>query len=190
MDIFTAIENRRSCRNFLPEPVSDEEIEKILETATWAPSPLNMQPWEFIVITNKEMKEKIFSEADRCRKWGIEASGWKWLEKYHLGFLKTAPVIVAVLGNPKKSGLDTFQEEGGIGYQQACAAAVQNMLLGAHALGFASLWFTMFDKKAMREILSITQEKTPLALICLGKPGGEIPRTARKDIKEKITFVK
>ena len=88
MDIFTAIKERRSCRKFLPESISEEVIEKILEAATWAPSPLNTQPWEFIVVTNNEMKEKIFSEADRCRKWGIEKSGWKWLEKYRLDFLK------------------------------------------------------------------------------------------------------
>ena len=189
MDIFTAIMERRSCREFLTEPIGEEAIEKILEAATWAPSPLNIQPWEFIVITNNEMKDKIYSEADRCRKWGTEASGWKWLEKYKLEFLKTVPVIIAVIGDPKKTGLDMFQEEGGIGYQQACAAATQNMLLAAYSLGLGSLWFTMFDKKAMRDLLGIAQEKTPMGLICLGKISGEPPRTARKDYKEKTSFI-
>jgi len=190
MDIFKAIKERRSCRNFLPESINEEVIEKILEAATWAPSPLNTQPWEFVVVTNKEMKEKIFAEADRCRKWGVEKSGWKWLEKYQLNFLKTAPVIVAVVGDPKKSGLDTFQEEGGVGYQHACAAAIQNMNLAAHALGLGSLWFTMFDKKPMRKLLSVAPEKTPLGLVCIGKTDGESPRTPRKDVKEKTTFIR
>ena len=52
MDIFTAIKERRSCRNFMPDPVSDEVLEKILEAGTWAPSAANNQPWEFIVVTN------------------------------------------------------------------------------------------------------------------------------------------
>ena len=190
MDIFKAIKERRSCRNFLPESINEEVIEKILEAATWAPSPLNTQPWEFVVVTNKEMKEKIFAEADRCKKWGVEKSGWKWLEKYQLNFLKTAPVIVAVVGDPKKSGLDTFQEEGGVGYQHACAAAIQNMNLAAHALGLGSLWFTMFDKKPMRKLLSVAPEKTPLGLVCIGKTDGESPRTPRKDVKEKTTFIR
>jgi nitroreductase len=139
---------------------------------------------------NGEMKEKIFQEADRCRQWGIEASGWKWLEKYQVDFLKTVPVIVAVIGDPKKTGLDIFQEEGGVGYQHACAAATQNMLLAAHALGYSSLWFTMFDKKNMREILGVVPEKMPLGLICIGKSGEEPPRAVRKDIMEKTSFVR
>ena len=190
MDIFTAIKERRSCRKFSPESISEKVIEKILEAATWAPSPLNTQPWEFIVVSNQEMKEKIFSEADRCRKWGIEKSGWKWLEKYRLDFLKTAPVIVAVIGDPKKSGLDMFLEEGGVGYQHACAAAIQNMNLSAHALGLGSLWFTLFDKKPMREILDVSAEKTPLGLVCIGKMDGDPLQTPRKDVKDKTTYIR
>jgi len=56
-----------------------------------------------------------------------------------------------------------FQEEGGVGYQYACAAAIQNMNLAAHALGFGSLWFTLFD--------------------------GELLQTPRKDVKEKTTYI-
>ena len=58
MDVFTAIRERRSCRAFLPGPVSEEAIEKILQAAVWAPSPMNAQPWEFIVITNQELRAK------------------------------------------------------------------------------------------------------------------------------------
>jgi nitroreductase len=66
MDVFTAIRERRSCRNFLPDLVDEDAIEKILEAAIWAPSPLNMQGWKFIVITNQEIKEKIY--------WGMHLS--------------------------------------------------------------------------------------------------------------------
>ncbi len=190
MDLFAAIKGRRSCRNFLPEPISEDTIEKILEAATWAPSPLNSQPWEFIVITNQEIKEKIFAEADRCRKWALEKSGWKWLGSYTLDFLRSAPVIISVIGDPKKTGVDMFMEGGSVSYQAACAAAIQNMHLAAHSLGLGSLWFTLFDKKAMREILGILPEKTPLAMICLGKADSPPAPTPRKDLKEKTVYIR
>jgi 5,6-dimethylbenzimidazole synthase len=189
MDVFTAIRERRACRKFLSEPVSDETIEKILEAAIWAPSPLNSQPWQFIVITNKELKEKVFSEGERCRKWALEKSGWKWLGDYRVDFLQHAPVLIAVIGDPKKTGVDMFQEEGGVAYQHACAAAIQNMHLAAHALGLCSLWYTLFDKQAMREILGIDPEKTPLAFVCIGKADGAPRPVPRKDLKEKTTYI-
>jgi len=112
------------------------------------------------------------------------------LSRYQVEFLKAVPVLIAVIGDPAKSGVDSFQEEGGVAYQHACAAAVQNMQLAAYALGYSTLWFTLFDKKAMRTILGVPQDRVPLVLLCLGKPGGEIPQTARKDFKEKTTFVR
>lgn len=190
MELFTAIKERRSCRNFLPEPVGEDIIEKLLEAAIWAPSPLNSQPWEFIVVTNQEVKGKIFSEAERCRKWALEKSGWKWLGPYQLNFLQRAPVIIAVVGDPKKTGVDMFMEEGNVGYQAACAAAIQNIHLVAHSFGLGSLWFTLFDKKPMREILGIPVVKTPLALICLGKTEGVPAPIPRKNVKEKTSYIR
>ena len=56
MDLFTAIKERRSCRSFLSDPIEEAVLEKIIEAGTWAPSPMNAQPWEFIVVTGPEMK--------------------------------------------------------------------------------------------------------------------------------------
>lgn len=190
MDLFTAIRERRSCRDFRPDPIDEATLEKLLEAGLWAPSPLNSQPWEFIVITHPEIKEKIYSEGERCRQWALEKSGWKWLGSYSLRFLKTVPVLIAVVGDPKKSGVDLFMEEGPMGYQAACAAAIQNIHLAAHSLGLSSLWYTLFDKKRMREILNIPLEKVPLALICVGKPASPPSPTPRKDLREKVTFLR
>ncbi len=190
MELFEAIKGRRSCRSFSQEGVEEDIIMKILESASWAPSPMNAQSWEFMVIENPDIKEKIFQEADYRRKWGQEVSGWKWLGKYSVEFLKTAPVLIVVIGDPKKTGLDAFLEEGGVGYQHACAAAIQNMHLSAHALGLGTLWFTLFDRNEIRKILDIPQDKVPLAIICVGKPEGDIPTPPRKDIKEKVTFIR
>jgi nitroreductase len=83
-----------------------------------------------------------------------------------------------------------FTEEGPMGYLAGCAAAIQNLHLAAYALGLSSLWFTLFDKKALREILGVVPEKTPLALICLGKPGDSPTPTPRKDAKAKAIYIR
>jgi nitroreductase len=75
-----------------------------------------------------------------------------------------------------------YQAEGNMGYLLACAAAVQNMLLAAHALGLGSLFFTMFDKANLRTILNVPEEKTPVALVCIGKVPETLKPVPRKDI--------
>ena len=184
MDVFDAMKGRRSCRSFLPDPVDESLIGRILEAATWAPSPLNAQPWEFVVVTDAGLKEKIREESERCKAWAREESGWNWLDTYSVDFLESVPALVAVVGNPKKTGMDQFQEDGNVAYQHACAAAIQNMLLAAHALGLGSLWFTLFDRGRVTEILEIDSAHTLVGLVCLGTPDKaprDIPRKAAGD---------
>jgi 5,6-dimethylbenzimidazole synthase len=189
MDLFSAIETRTSCRQFLPDAVDKKTIAHILAAGVRAPSPLNTQPWQFIVIRAQAKKQEIYEEAERCRAWAIEQSGWKWLNGYKTDFLLQAPVLVAVVGDPQKSGMDMFQKEGPVGYQLACAAAIQNMMLAAHALDLGSLFFTLFDKTQVRRILNISDEKTPVALVCLGKPLAPQEPVPRKDHNEKTIYL-
>jgi 5,6-dimethylbenzimidazole synthase len=190
MDIFTAIRERRSCRNFLPDPVSDETIEKLLEAAIWAPSPANNQPWEFIVIKNQDTKKKIHEESLVCKKKLFEKSGWKWIDRYQLGFLLEAPVIIAVIGDPEKTGAHKFLEGTEGTYQHGCAAAIQNMLLAAHALGLGALWYTLFKKEDIKKILEINPAKDPVALICLGMPATIPAPPPRNDAKERTRYLR
>ena len=189
MDLFTAIETRTSCRQFSSQAVDRQTIQKVLAAAVRAPSPLNTQPWQFLVITAEAHKQAIHAESERCRQWAIEQSGWQWLGKYKTDFLLQAPVLVAVVGDPKKSGMDMFQKEGSVGYQLACAAAIQNMMLAAHALDLGSLFFTLFDKDQMRRILDIPDEKTPVAIVCLGKPDAPQKPVPRKEVSEKTVYL-
>jgi 5,6-dimethylbenzimidazole synthase len=189
MDILTAIKERRSCRSFSDEPVASDVIEKILDAATWAPSPLNAQPWSFVVITSNDKKNEIFAEAERSREEAIQKSGWAWLGKYSVEFLLSAPTIIAVAGNPKKSGVDQFMEGGARAYEHACAAAVQNMMLTAHALGLGSVWFTLFDRNKLQGLLGLGSDKVPLALVCLGKIAADPAPTPRKGFADKTTYL-
>lgn len=190
MELLTAIRERRSCRSFTTEAVDEQTINHLLESAGWAPSPMNAQPWQFIVVTGEGKKMAVFDEADRCRRWAVEKSGWKWLDAYSVEFLKKVPVIIAVVGDPKKTGVDMLQSDGTVGYQHACAAAVQNMLLTAHALGLGSLWFTLFDRTAMRKILEISDDKTPIALVCIGNPERPLAAVPRKNVTLKTVYMR
>ncbi len=67
------------------------------------------------------------------------------------------------------------------------AGAIQDSLLTAPSLSLGSLWFTLFEKDPLREILTIEREKDPVALICIGKPAGEPFQTPRKTVQEKTT---
>jgi 5,6-dimethylbenzimidazole synthase len=190
MDILTAIKERRSCRSYLPDPVSDQDIETTIGAAMHAPSAINRQPWSFVVVTAKETKEKIYNEAVRSKDILLEKTGWKWLGHYDFEFLKIVPVMIGVIGDPKMSGADLFME-GGIGaWRDACGAAIQNMMLTAHSLGLASLWFTMFDKARVNEILGITDVKYPIGLVCLGKAASVTPPVPRKDIKDALRYIR
>ena len=189
MELFTAINMRQSCRDFLDESIEKEDIEKILKAGIMAPSPLNSQPWDFIVITNNNVKEQIWNGVEKCKAKIAETSGWKWLEKYSVKFLQTVPVIIVVTGDKTKSGADIFQEGGPVAYQHACAAAVQNMLLATYSLNLGSVWFTLFDKESVKELLNIGDNKVPLAFVCLGKPANELAKTTRKHITKKTVFI-
>lgn len=190
MEVLTAIKGRRSCRSFLPDSIGEDLIEKILDAAIWAPSSANNQPWEFIVITNHGIKKKIYEDSLSCKKKLYEKSGWKWIDKYQVGFLLEAPVIIAVTGDPEKTGAHKFLEGTETIYQHGCAAAIQNMLLAAHALGLGSLWFTLFVRAIMKETLGIDSSKEPLALICIGKAAGPPIQAHRRGMKEITRFIK
>jgi len=159
---------------------------KIIEAGMQAPSPANNQPWDFFIITRKETKMKIYEESLRCKKGLFEKSGWKWLDSYQVGFLTDVPVLIAVTGDPAKSGADIFLEQGGLGYQHACAAAIQNMLLAAHALGLGSLWYTLFGQEEIKKILGIDDKRAVVAIVCIGKPARGPFKTKRAKIEEKI----
>jgi nitroreductase len=190
MDSFSAIAARRSCRSFLPDPVSDSDIETIIGAAMQAPSPLNGQPWSFVVVANAELRERIFSETRRYKQELLEKSGWKWLEKYPMDFIKTVPVMIAVAGDPKRSGADAIMEGAGNAWREACGAAIQNLMLAAQSLGLSTLWFTMFDKGTLKEIIGIDDERVPLALVCIGNAKGEVAAMARKTVKDKTRFLR
>lgn len=189
MDCIEAILTRRSCRKFKNQAVEPEKIKTILECAIYSPSPANKQPWEFIVVTDPEYNICLQEASEEVKKRLADRSGWNWLPDFKLTFITEAPVLIVVVGDPSRNGAEQFLNDPSQGYQHACSAAIQNMLLAAHSQGLATLWLSLFEKSDARRIFNIAEDKDPFAIVCLGYPEviGVVP--LRKGLESKVTYI-
>jgi len=152
MDLFEAIYNRRSIRRFIKKPVEDEKLFKILDTARWAPSSGNIQDIQLIVVRDPGRKLQL-AEA---------AYGQYWIAH--------APVIIVVSTKLDKITRIYGRRGEDLYTIQNAAAAIQNMLLAAHALGLGACWVGAFDEETIERILKIPERFKTMALIPLGYP--------------------
>lgn len=179
MEFKDVVKARRSCRAFESSNVSEEQVAEIIETGQWAPSPLNLQPWEFIVITDPEVKVRIREAGEAARQSVIDGGGPGWAGKYAMAFIEEAPVLIVVVSDPAKGGLGEYFGQQ-YGAMQAASACVQNMMLAAAEVGLDSLWFTFFSPEKLRAILNIPDSKEIAAVIPIGKPKDPIEAPPRK----------
>jgi len=149
MDALDAIFPRRSIRHYHDEPVSDQHIETLLRAGMAAPSAGNQQAWEFVVIDDRELLRAIptvHPYAQMCAD---------------------APLCLAVCADPARERYNGF-------WVQDCAAATQNILLAAHALGLGAVWLGIAPggdrAQQVAELLRLPQGVEPLALIAVGHP--------------------
>jgi 5,6-dimethylbenzimidazole synthase len=189
MDVLQAIKGRRSYRSFLDRPVEEEKLQAILDAGRWAPSVMNLQPWQFWVIKNRDVIAKLKTASQETLQRIFQASGWKWVSKFSLEFMSQAPVIIAVVGDPKQTGADQFLPGRGQGYAYSCCAAVQNMNLAAHALGLGTLWFTLYETAKVKEILQVPPELDVVSMIILGYPSHPDATMKRKELEEIVKIV-
>mgnify|MGYP000082393865 CR=1 FL=1 len=172
MELLEAIKSRRSIRRFTGEEIPDEDLKTILNAAIRAPSAGNLQPWEFIVVKNKETKKKL----------ARAALGQTWMIKAH--------VIVVVCANIPRTAR-YYGERGKILYCiQDTAAAIQNMLLTVHALGYGACWVGAFSEREVKEILEIPEHVRPVALVPIGKPKENPPPRPRIPLEKVLHFEK
>src|SRR4051794_16349722 len=175
MDVFEAILTRRSTGKMTDETPSREAIEQILEAATWAPNHHVTEPWRFVVIAG-EARERLGevmakSKIDRRLAEGrISPDGeFEALKRKAL----RSPVIIAVAVEPGEATGPAEIEEIAAG-----AAAIQNMLLTAHALGFAAAWRTGdgASDPNVRAHLGFSERATIVGFVYLGYPAAEPQR--------------
>lgn len=189
MDLFEAIRGRRSVGIVKDEPVSKERIEQILEAGNWAPSHHHTEPWRFFVMTGEgrnvlanayadialdhaRASEAAIDEADVRAKQGAKAF--------------RAPVVIAVAVSPSPEPQVSRVEE-----FAAAHAAVQNMLLAAHAIGLGAIWRSgepMYHS-IMRQAFGLNEGEELVALLYLGVPRLPLPVKKRNPVREKTVWI-
>ncbi|MCL7416028.1 MAG: nitroreductase family protein [ANME-2 cluster archaeon] len=158
MEVTDAIKQRRLVREFRQDPVPDDVLYQIIESARWAPSPFNTQPWEFIIIRNSETLKKLakFAPTIECN----------------------APMAIAVVILPITAKYPFHQQVGEP--EHAGAMAVQNIMLRAWELGVGTAWATI-EKDNVKQILNIPEEFDVLTVIPMGYPMDEPPLHTEDD---------
>jgi nitroreductase len=160
MDALEAILSRRSIRKYGSQAVTEEEVRTLLEAAMAAPSAGNEQPWQFVVITARATLDQIPSFHEYSK------------------MLYEAPLAVLVCGDRRQKKYEGF-------WVQDCAAATQNLLLAAHALGLGAVWLGVYPddglESKLAEILGLPPEVTPVALVAVGHPAEKKPPAGRFD---------
>lgn len=180
MEFKEVVKSRRSCRAFEPDAIPEEQLAAIMEAGQWAPSPLNAFGWEYIVITDAEVKSQIRKVAEAAKQAVLDGGGPGFAAKYNMNFLEEAPVLIVVLYDPKKKGLGDFfnQKYGAV---QAVSACVQNMMLAAVEYGLGTLFFTWFDPEKMQPVLNVPDNLEIAAVIPVGRPKGEMKPPPREE---------
>jgi len=187
MEFKEVVKARRSCRSFESTEIPDHTIAAILEAGNWAPSPLNMQPWEFLVVTNPLKKAEVRKVAEAARQKVTASGGPGWVSKYGLDFIEKAPVLIVILFDPSQGGLGKFfgQNQGAI---SAAASCVQNIMLAAADLGLGTLWFTFFNPEDMRTCLGVPATLEVAGVIPMGRATSAVKAPPRKDPKVHREF--
>lgn len=174
------IENRRSVRKYSDKMVEKEKLMQVLESARLAPSGNNTQPWNFIIVESKEMKEKIVS-VDHDQKW-----------------MMTAPVFIVCVADiccrmePKP---DMYIDENSPEPEvkqiiRDTTAAIEHILLEAVSLGLSTCWTGWYDQKDMRAVLNIPNDKYVCGVITIGY-GDESPaQRPRRNLEDMIRYEK
>jgi nitroreductase len=149
MDTIEAIHGRRSIRKYSDQPVSEQLVHQILSAAMAAPSASNQQPWQFVIIDDRSI-------LDRIPKLNPAA-----------GALRQAPLAIVVCGDLRQEKAKGF-------WVQDCSAAIQNLLVAAYAKGLGTVWMGLYPLEIrvteMCELLKLPKEVIPLAVIAVGYP--------------------
>ena len=168
--IYRAIGERRDMRHFSGGEVAPELLARLLEAAHQAPSVGLMQPWRFIRITHRELRQRIQALVEDERLRTAEALGQRSDEFMKLkveGINDCAEVLVAALMDKREAhifGRRTLPEMD----LASLSCAIQNLWLAARAEGLGMGWVSLFDPEALADLLGMPAGAKPLAILCLG----------------------
>jgi nitroreductase len=165
--VIEAIRRRRSVRQFTKEPVSDDALDRILESAVWAPSGRNNQPWKFAVIRDPVLKQSLATLT------------------HSRSIIQGAPVCIGVF-------LDHSRVYDRTKDVQAVGACIQNMLLAIHSLGLGGVWLgeILKNKEKVGELLGVGGDLELMAVVAFGHPVKAQPESGERDSSEKKVFLR
>jgi nitroreductase len=171
MDIITAIETRRSIRRFKFRSIPKDDLYYFIELALCAPSAGNLQDYQFIICTNKDTISQLPS---LCMD-------QDWIE--------TAPAVIVVCSRPEIQK-QWYGPGGELFALGGACAAIENILLSAHAFGYGACWVGAFDKDRINHLFDIPQAVRVEALIPLGYPDEDPSPVVKKELKSSLFFDK
>ena len=188
-----SIKERRSIRKYSSRKVSTDILRQVLEAAEWAPSAHNAQPWRFIVLVDMSSKRELAEAmADvwvvDMIKDGVASEVREKQRKASVERFTHAPVLIVACLTMKdmlRYADESRQKSERDLAVQSLGAAVQNMLLAAHANGLGACWFCapIFCKETIRKILKVPDDVEPQALITLGYPAEKPHAPSRKPLE-------
>lgn len=168
MDLYFAIDHRTSVRVYKTDPVPKAKVRRLLEAATRAPSWANKQCWRFIVVDDPAVRAKI---------------GELTALRHMAGPLANAPYTIVLCADPRASGESNGMEF----FLFDCAAAMQNLILGAVTEGLGTCVISAFDESALRSLLGVPAEIRIVALTPLGYPATKDRPTERQQMAKVVS---
>lgn len=165
MNTLTTIKSRRAVREWETKNIPDEILNQILDAARFAPSPLNVQPWHFIVLRNKETITNVMNAAK------------------HGTFATQAPVvIIATAVNGETADEWLYEHEPNI-YNFSTVCAMSNIWLASWELNLGACWVTL-DKEVARKLLAIPETHQIVGSLALGYK--KEPATTHKPVERRL----
>ncbi len=176
--VYRAIAERRDMRHFRPDPVDPALLKRLLWAAHHAPSVGYMQPWRFIRITDRTLRERMHELVEVERRATAKALGEREDDFMRLkveGLLDAGEVIVVALADGREKhvfGRRTLPEMD----LASVACAIQNMWLAARAEGIGLGWVSIFDPLELAALLGMPEGARPVAILCIGHVEQFYPR--------------
>lgn len=208
MDFFEVLRKRRSVRKYADEPVPLEDVKKMIEAATLAPSAHNTRPWRFVVVYNRDVIKELVKSVHKWMDEVLKSPDVPDELKAHYDkfrpyftFYENAPLLIVVCGEPYESVPGkavslAFPEKAKASkvnsLEQSVSAAIENLILAATALGYGTCWATgpLLAAEDMKKILNIPDNWEIFALVPVGKPLKEpVPRRPQ-DFEEVAVVIK
>ncbi|MFC0252595.1 5,6-dimethylbenzimidazole synthase [Massilia consociata] len=168
--VYRAIRERRDMRHFLPTPIEPDQLTRFLEAANSAPSVGLMQPWRFIRIADRMLRQRIHAHVEEERVLTAQALGGRADEFMRLkveGLRDCAEVLVVGLMDEREPyvfGRRTMPQMD----LASASCAIQNFWLAARAEGIGVGWVSLFDPQQVRALCGMPPGSLPIAILCVG----------------------